>query len=46
MPLSIFEEKYSKIAPNPRNLAAGSLSRKALMLERDELRTCPFLHMG
>ena len=28
MPLAIFEEKYSSIAPNPRNLAAGCLRQK------------------
>ncbi len=28
MPLSIFYEKYSSIAPNPRNLAAGCLRQK------------------
>jgi DNA ligase (NAD+) len=28
MPLAIFEEKYSEIAPNPRNLAAGALRQK------------------
>jgi DNA ligase (NAD+) len=30
MPLSIFREKYSSIAPNPRNLAAGCLRQKTL----------------
>jgi DNA ligase (NAD+) len=30
MPLSIFREKYSSIAPNPRNLAAGCLRQKSL----------------
>ncbi|HJM17923.1 MAG TPA: NAD-dependent DNA ligase LigA [Candidatus Thalassarchaeaceae archaeon] len=29
MPLSIFSSKYSSIAPNPRNLAAGSLRQKS-----------------
>ena len=28
MHLAVFREKYSKIAPNPRNLAAGSLRQK------------------
>ena len=28
MPLSIFRKKYSSIAPNPRNLAAGCLRQK------------------
>ena len=28
MPLSIFQEKYSSVAPNPRNLAAGCLRQK------------------
>ena len=30
MPLEIFRKKYSKIAPNPRNLAAGSLRQKTI----------------
>ena len=30
MPLSIFRKKYAEIAPNPRNLAAGSLRQKHL----------------
>jgi len=28
MPLAVFREKYSEVAPNPRNLAAGSLRQK------------------
>ena len=28
MPLSIFQKKYSSVAPNPRNLAAGCLRQK------------------
>tara|TARA_B100000287_G_scaffold204700_1_gene193148 strand:- start:4060 stop:6171 length:2112 start_codon:yes stop_codon:yes gene_type:complete len=28
MPLKIFEKKYSDVAPNPRNLAAGALRQK------------------
>ncbi|MEC8873917.1 MAG: hypothetical protein VX502_00835, partial [Candidatus Thermoplasmatota archaeon] len=28
MPLAIFRDKYSEVAPNPRNLAAGSLRQK------------------
>ena len=28
MPLQIFREKYSEVAPNPRNLAAGALRQK------------------
>ena len=28
MPLTIFEEKYREISPNPRNLAAGALRQK------------------
>ncbi len=28
MPLAVFRDKYSDIAPNPRNLAAGSLRQK------------------
>ena len=28
MPLDVFREKYASIAPNPRNLAAGSLRQK------------------
>ncbi|MBJ29591.1 MAG: hypothetical protein CMB61_06015 [Euryarchaeota archaeon] len=28
MPLEIFKEKYSHVAPNPRNLAAGALRQK------------------
>ena len=30
MPLSTFREKYSSIAPNPRNLAAGCLRQKSI----------------
>ena len=30
MPLAIFRNKYSEIAPNPRNLAAGSLRQKKI----------------
>ncbi len=29
MPLATFREKYAQIAPNPRNLAAGSLRQKS-----------------
>jgi DNA ligase (NAD+) len=28
MPLSVFQKKYSSVAPNPRNLAAGCLRQK------------------
>ena len=28
MPLAVFEEKYSDVSPNPRNLAAGALRQK------------------
>lgn len=28
MPLSIFEEKYSEVSPNPRNLCSGALRQK------------------
>jgi DNA ligase (NAD+) len=28
MPLAVFREKYSEVAPNPRNLAAGALRQK------------------
>jgi len=28
MPLAVFRDKYSEVAPNPRNLAAGSLRQK------------------
>ena len=28
MPLAVFHEKYSEVAPNPRNLAAGALRQK------------------
>ncbi len=28
MPLSVFEEKYSEISPNPRNLCSGALRQK------------------
>ena len=30
MPLMVFREKYSSIAPNPRNLAAGCLRQKTI----------------
>ena len=30
MSLQIYREKYSQIAPNPRNLAAGALRQKNL----------------
>ena len=38
MPLDIFEQKYSDIAPNPRNLSSGRSGRRASMPERDEQR--------
>ena len=46
MPLSIFEEKYSKIAPNPRNLAAGSLRQKTFDAGKGRAEDLSFLAYG
>ena len=46
MPLSIFEEKYQKIAPNPRNLAAGSLRQKSFDAGKGRAEDLSFLAYG
>ena len=43
MPLSIFREKYSAIAPNPRNLAAGCLRQKTIHSGKAEAEDLIFL---
>ena len=43
MPLSIFREKYSSIAPNPRNLAAGCLRQKSLQAGKAKAEDLIFL---
>lgn len=43
MPLAIFREKYAEIAPNPRNLAAGSLRQKHLDAGKGDAADLMFL---
>jgi DNA ligase (NAD+) len=43
MPLAIFREKYAKVAPNPRNLAAGSLRQKHLEAGKGDASDLQFL---
>ncbi|MFL2963062.1 MAG: NAD-dependent DNA ligase LigA [Candidatus Thalassarchaeaceae archaeon] len=46
MPLATFREKYSEIAPNPRNLAAGSLRQKTLKSGTGKAEDLIFLAYG
>ncbi len=46
MPLKIFEEKYSDIAPNPRNLAAGSLRQKSIDAGKGRAEDLAFFAYG
>tara|TARA_B100000676_G_scaffold312385_1_gene386324 strand:+ start:1650 stop:3761 length:2112 start_codon:yes stop_codon:yes gene_type:complete len=46
MPLATFEEKYSDIAPNPRNLAAGSLRQKSVDAGKGRAEDLAFLAYG
>ena len=43
MPLSKFREKYSSIAPNPRNLAAGCLRQKTIQAGKAKAEDLLFL---
>ena len=46
MPLDIFEQKYSDIAPNPRNLAAGSLRQKSIDAGKGRAEDLSFFAYG
>ena len=46
MPLDIFNRKYSDIAPNPRNLAAGSLRQKHIDAGKGRAEDLEFLAYG
>jgi len=46
MPLAVFEEKYSDIAPNPRNLAAGSLRQKSVDAGKGRAEDLAFFAYG
>ena len=46
MPLRMFEEKYSEVAPNPRNLAAGALRQKYLDAGKGRPEDLIFLAYG
>ena len=46
MPLDIFEQKYSDIAPNPRNLAAGSLRQKSIDAGKGRAEDLAFFAYG
>ena len=46
MPLEIFHKKYSDVAPNPRNLAAGALRQKYLDLGKGSPEDLVFLAYG
>ena len=46
MPLQIFREKYSDVAPNPRNLAAGALRQKYLDAGKGRPEDLKFLAYG
>lgn len=46
MPLDIFEHKYSDIAPNPRNLAAGSLRQKTIDAGKGRAEDLAFFAYG
>ena len=46
MPLQIFREKYSEVAPNPRNLAAGALRQKHVDAGKGSPEDLKFLAYG
>jgi DNA ligase (NAD+) len=46
MPLQIFREKYSEVAPNPRNLAAGALRQKYIDAGKGSPEDLKFLAYG
>ena len=46
MPLRVFREKYSEVAPNPRNLAAGALRQKYADAGKGSPRDLQFLAYG
>ena len=46
MPLKVFREKYSEVAPNPRNLAAGALRQKYADAGKGSPRDLKFLAYG
>ncbi|MBR79224.1 MAG: hypothetical protein CMA88_00340 [Euryarchaeota archaeon] len=46
MPLRLFEAKYSEVAPNPRNLAAGALRQKYLHAGKGSPEDLVFLAYG
>ncbi len=46
MPLATFREKYAEIAPNPRNLAAGSLRQKHAEAGKGRAEDLVFLAYG
>ena len=46
MPLQVFREKYSEVAPNPRNLAAGALRQKYADAGKGSPRDLKFLAYG
>ena len=46
MPLSLFKQKYSEVAPNPRNLAAGALRQKHADAGKGSPQDLKFLAYG
>jgi DNA ligase (NAD+) len=46
MPLQLFREKYSEVAPNPRNLAAGALRQKYIDAGKGSPEDLKFLAYG
>jgi len=46
MPLAIFRESYAEVAPNPRNLAAGSLRQKHAEAGKGRAEDLVFLAYG
>jgi len=46
MPLQLFREKYSEVAPNPRNLAAGALRQKHMDAGKGRPEDLKFLAYG
>jgi len=46
MPLQLFREKYSEVAPNPRNLAAGALRQKYVDAGKGSPEDLKFLAYG